>query len=87
MERASHTAGQVMSLTRMRTGQEGTISRITAGGRLARRLLALGMRPGKKVRKVSAMFLDGPVTLQVTGGAQIALSAGLAGLVFVEVRQ
>jgi Fe2+ transport system protein FeoA len=87
MERASHTTGQVTSLTQMRTGQEGTISRITAGERLARRLLALGMRPGKRVRKVSAMFLGGPVTLQVAGGPQIALSAGLAGLVLVEVRQ
>jgi hypothetical protein len=31
------------------------------------------------------MFLGGPVTLQITGGAQIAISADLASQVFVEV--
>ena len=54
------------------------------GHGLVNRLNALGIRPGKRITKVSAMFMRGPVTLQVDR-AQIAIGFGMAGKIVVEV--
>jgi ferrous iron transport protein A len=48
------------------------------------RLHSLGIRPGRRVTKVSGMFMRGPVTLQV-GRAQVAIGYGMAGKILVEV--
>ena len=48
------------------------------------RLHSLGIRPGKRITKVSGMFMRGPVTLQV-GRAQVAIGYGMAGKILVEV--
>ena len=48
------------------------------------RLHSLGIRPGKRITKVSAMFMRGPVTIQVDR-AQIAIGFGMAGRIVVEV--
>jgi len=49
-----------------------------------RRLEALGIRPGKKVTKISSMLFRGPVTLRVDN-AQVAVGFGMADRVVVEV--
>jgi len=71
------------TLARMRTGQRATVVGINGGHGLVRRLSALGLRPGKKVVKVSSMFARGPVTVQVDS-TQIALGFGMANKVIVE---
>lgn len=48
------------------------------------RLSALGIRPGKRVTKVSSMFMRGPVTIQV-GNAQVAIGFGMAKRILVEL--
>ena len=48
------------------------------------RLEALGVRPGKKVTKVSSMLFRGPVTLRV-GSTQVAVGFGMANRIIVEV--
>lgn len=50
----------------------------------ARRLEALGIRPGKKVTKVGSMFLRGPVTLRIDN-AQVAVGFRMASRIIVEV--
>ncbi len=48
------------------------------------RLNAMGIRPGKKITKISSMFMRGPVTLQV-GRMQAAIGHGMAAKIVVEV--
>jgi ferrous iron transport protein A len=84
-----------ITVCQMRPGQSGTIVQILEGyghqrGRghgchgLAGRLHSLGVRPGKRITKVSGMFMRGPITLQV-GQAQLAIGYGMAGKILVEV--
>ena len=69
---------------RMKAGQSGTVVEYKGGHGLSRRLSALGLRPGKKVTKVSSMFRRGPVTLQI-GRTQIALGYSAADKVTIEL--
>jgi len=74
----------LLTLVEMETGQIGTVVEVLGGGRLARRLDGLGIRPGRKVRKTSATLFRGPVMLRV-GGTQVALGFGMAKKILVEL--
>ena len=76
---------QQTTLAGMRAGQTGVVVHIAGGHGLVRRLHALGIRPGKKVTKVSSMFGRGPVTVQV-GHTQIAVGFGMANRIVVELQ-
>jgi ferrous iron transport protein A len=67
----------------MHNGQTGTVVEIQGGTGLINRLIALGIRPGLKVTKIGAMFMRGPVTIQV-GNAQVAVGFGMANRVIVK---
>ena len=54
------------------------------GPSFGRRLEALGIRPGKKVTKVSSMLFRGPVTLRIDN-AQVAVGFRMAIRIIVEV--
>ena len=73
-----------LTLNQLGAGQTGTIIQVLGGKGLATRLDAMGIRPGKKVTKVSSMLFKGPVTLRFNG-AQIAIGFGMANKVVVEV--
>jgi len=75
---------RVMSLVDLQAGQEGVVVGISGGHGLLRRLEALGIRPGKKVAKISSMLLRGPVVVRVDG-TQLAIGFGMASRVMVEV--
>ena len=49
-----------LTLAQMRTGQTGTVVGVLGGRRLIGRLDALGIRPGKKVTKLSSTLFPGP---------------------------
>jgi len=72
------------TLARMSSGQSGTVIQIAGGYGLGRRLQALGIRPGKRITKVSSMFGHGPVTIQVDS-MQIAIGFGMSGKIIVEL--
>ena len=76
--------GRQLTLTQMRTGQAGTVVGVMGGMGLVRRLDALGIRPGRKVTKISSALFRGPVTLRVDS-AQVALGFGMAKRIVVEV--
>ncbi|GAI06854.1 unnamed protein product [marine sediment metagenome] len=80
---AMHQGGQ-LTLRQMEIGQTGTVIGILGGRGLMRRLEALGIRPGKKVTKVSSTLFRGPVTLRVDN-AQLAIGFGMANRIIVEV--
>ena len=71
-------------LSRLEAGQSGKIVQIQGGPGMINRLSALGIRPGKRVTKVSSIFMRGPVTIQV-GNAQVAIGFGMAKRILVEL--
>ncbi len=73
-----------ITVNHMHTGQSGMVVQIMGGHGLVNRLNSLGIRPGKRITKVSAMFMRGPVTLLVDR-AQVAIGFGMAGKIVVEV--
>jgi len=72
------------TVAQMRTGDRGRIIEIAGGYGLTRRLEAMGIRPGKKITKVSSMLMNGPVTVQVDG-VQVATGFGMARRILVEL--
>ncbi len=73
-----------MTLGQMGAGQTGTVIQIIGGRGLVRRLDALGIRPGKKVTKISSMFFRGPVTFR-SDHTQVAIGFGMANKILVEI--
>ena len=78
------TKGDIVTLTAMRSGQRGVVVDVRGGRGMVERLAALGVRPGKRITKVSAMVLGGPVTIEVDR-AQVAIGHRAAGRILVDV--
>jgi len=77
-----HQEGQ-LTLAEMRTGQTGTVVGVLGGHGLIQRLDALGIRPGKKVTKLSSTLFRGPVTLRVNN-SRVAVGFGMAKKIIIE---
>ena len=75
---------QQTTVAQMKAGQKGTVAQIAGGHGQVRRLQALGIRPGKRITKVSSMFRRGPVTIQIDN-TQVALGLGIANRIVVEI--
>jgi ferrous iron transport protein A len=73
-----------ISLSQMEAGQSGKVVQIQGGYGFANRLNSLGVRIGRKITKVSSMFMRGPVTIQA-GNTQIAVGFGMAKRIIVEL--
>ena len=73
-----------LTLAVMKTGQTGTVVEISGGPGFVRRLDALGIRPGKKVTKLSATLFRGPVILRVDH-TRVAVGFGMARKILVQV--
>ena len=80
------TTANRVSLAQMRTGQRGTIVEVNGGCGLVRKLDAMGIRVGKRITKVSAQWMKGPVILQ-QDNTQVALGFGMASKVLVELSE
>lgn len=76
--------GDVVTLAAMRPGQRGVVVDVRGGHRMAERLAALGVRPGKRIAKVSSMLLGGPVTIEVDR-AQVAIGHRTASRILIDV--
>ena len=77
-------SGKQVTLTQMQTGQRGRVVKILVGRWIISRLSSLGIRPGQRITKLSAMFMRGPVTVQI-GMAQVAIGFGMARRIIVEL--
>ena len=78
------TDGKLVTLRQMQSRQSGKVVEIQGGHGLINRLSALGIRPGKRITKVSAMLMRGPVTIQ-SGNTQVAVGFGMANRITVEL--
>ncbi len=76
--------GKQITLVRMQIGQSGIVVQIQGGHGLVNRLNSLGIRPGKRIIKVSSMIMRGPVTIEVDR-AQVAIGFGMANRIIVEL--
>ena len=74
----------ILTLRQMHAGQSGTVIEISGGHGLEKRLNAMGIRPGKRITKVSTMLMRGPITIQMDR-ARIAIGYGMAKRILVEV--
>jgi len=80
------TEARHVHLSEMYPGQSGRVVRIEGGMGLLSRLSAMGIRPGKKITKISSMLMRGPVTVQL-GSTRLAIGFGMARRIFVELDQ
>jgi ferrous iron transport protein A len=72
------------TLARMRAGQSGTVVQLQGGHGLVNRLGALGIIPGKRITKISAALMRGPVTVEVDR-ARVAIGFGMASRIVVQL--
>ena len=72
------------SLGMMRTGDSGIVVRMTGGSHMINRLDALGIRQGKRIIKLSSMFMKGPVTIKIDE-AQVAIGYKMADKIVVKL--
>jgi ferrous iron transport protein A len=80
------TEKRQINLRQMYPGQSGRVMQVGGGAGLVSRLNALGIRPGKKITKVSSMMMRGPVTVQL-GSTRLAIGFGMASRILVEIEQ
>jgi Fe2+ transport system protein FeoA len=75
---------KVVTAAAMVAGQSGAVLSVDGGHTLLGRLEALGIRPGKKLRKVSSSFLQGPAVFDVEGYS-IAIGFGMANRILIKI--
>ena len=74
----------VINLTEMKPGQSGNVAELKGGSQFIEKLGQIGLRKGKKVKKISSVFRRGPVTVCIDN-YQLAIGYGKAVRVLVEV--
>jgi len=72
-----------ITLVQMKPGQSGIVVQIQGGFGLINRLNALGIMPGKRVKKISSMIAKGPVTIEIDR-VQVAIGFGMSNKIIVE---
>jgi len=76
----------LIELTQLKPGESGTVIEIQGGHGMVSRLHAMGIRPGKKIKKVSSHFWRGPHTVEVNS-SRVAIGYGMASRIFLEVEK
>ncbi len=75
-----------IDLTQMQPGEAGIVKEIQGGHGFVRKLQSMGVRPDKKITKVSSHFWRGPQTVEIDN-LQIAVGFGMARRILVEVQR
>ena len=75
-----------IDLTQMQPGETGIVKEIQGGQGFVRKLQSMGIRPEKKITKVSSHFWCGPQTVEVDN-IQIAVGFGMAKRIIVAVER
>ncbi len=75
---------KLVTLRQMQSGQSGKVAQVQGGHSLVSRLNALGIRPNKRITKVSSMLMRGPVTIQLDS-TQIAIGFGMTNKIIIEL--
>ncbi|PIS28730.1 ferrous iron transport protein A [Candidatus Saganbacteria bacterium CG08_land_8_20_14_0_20_45_16] len=75
-----------VSLVNLADGESATVIAFEACHGGSSRLEAMGIRIGKKIKKLGGMFLRGPITIEI-GQTRLGIGHGLAAKVIVEPDQ
>ena len=75
-----------VDLTQMKPGESGVVIEVQGGLQMTKRIQSMGVRPGKKITKVSSHFWRGPQTVQVDK-TQIAIGFGMSRKIMIEVER
>lgn len=75
-----------IDLTQMQPGESGIVSEIQGGHGLIRKVQGMGLRPGKKITKISSHFWRGPQTIRIDN-LKVAVGFGMAKRIFVQVER
>ncbi|NQT23558.1 MAG: ferrous iron transport protein A [Candidatus Omnitrophica bacterium] len=76
----------LIDLTQLKPGKTGTVAEIQGGQEMIRKAHVMGVRPGKKIKKVSSHFWRGPQTVLIDN-LRVAIGYGIAQRIFVEVER
>ena len=74
----------IVDVTQMQPGDTGIVREMQGGRGLIRKLQSMGVRPGKKLTKVSSHFWHGPQTVMIDY-MQIAVGFRIAKRIIVEL--
>lgn len=74
----------VTSLIDMKIGEIGVVKELRGGENFIQKVQPMGVRIDKKVKKISAHFFRGPLTLEIDN-VRFAIGYGMASKIFVEV--
>ena len=75
-----------IDLTQMKPKESGVVVELSGGQSFMNRIQNMGIRPGKKITKVSSHFLRGPQTVKI-GNLQIAIGFGMAKKIIVKIEK
>ena len=73
-----------INLGMMQSGDSGIVVRMIGGRHMIDRLDALGIRQGKRIVKLSSMFMRGPVTIKFDSG-QVAIGYRMANKIIIKL--
>ncbi|MFC1666440.1 ferrous iron transport protein A [Candidatus Omnitrophota bacterium] len=76
----------VIDLTQMEIGKFGIIEVLHGGQAFIRKAQSMGIRPGKRIKKVSSHFWRGPQTIEIDR-MRLAIGFGMAKKIFVQVKR
>lgn len=76
----------LINLTQLKPGKTGIVRDILGSFGLVSRLQSMGIRPGKKITKLSAQAFRGPQTVKIDN-LQIALGFKMTRRILVEVEK
>ncbi len=76
----------IVDVTQMQPGESGIVIEMQGGQGLIRKLQSIGVRPGKKITKVSSHFWHGPQTVMIDN-MQVAVGFGIAKRIIVELNK
>jgi ferrous iron transport protein A len=72
------------TLSMMHTGDSGVVAYMTGAHNMINRLDALGIRRGKKITKLSSMFMKGPITIKFDE-VQVAIGYRMANKIVIKL--
>ena len=72
------------NLLQLEQGEKAKVIDFDRGFGFRNKLLDIGIRPGKKIRKISQTFLGGPVTIEIDN-SKVAIGQKMASRILVEV--
>jgi ferrous iron transport protein A len=76
----------VIDLTQMRPGRTGIVLELEKECNFTRKIQGMGIRQGKKIKKISSHFWRGPQTVEVDN-TRFAIGFGMARKILVEVER